>query len=35
MMMLDHGDPAHVAVETEFVALVAEVLRGGKPIPPQ
>lgn len=30
MMMLDHGDPAHVAVETEFVALVAEVLRGAK-----
>jgi len=29
-MMLDHGDPAHVAVETEFVALVAEVLRGAK-----
>lgn len=26
MMLLDHGDPAHVAAEPEFVALVAEIL---------
>jgi hypothetical protein len=30
MMMLDHGDPAHLAAEAEFVAFVAEILRPAK-----
>lgn len=30
MMLLDHGDPAHVAAEAEFVALVDEILRRAK-----
>ena len=29
-MMLDHGDPAHVAAKAEFVATVAKILRAAE-----